>query len=124
MEALDRPYEPREARCHAVLPDGSRCANAAEPGEEYCGLPEHQALADLPTDEVSTNGAVTDDDVARPVAEAGGGESEGAELAEEQLVDNIEGATDADLAPDAFQHEPEAPGRSDDEDDSALDEGT
>ena len=123
MEAVERPYEPREGRCHAVLPDGSRCTNAAEPGEEYCGLPEHQALADLPTDEVTGNGAVTDDDAAGPVSEAGGGESEGAELAEQQLVENVEGAPDADLTADGFQLDPEEPGVPDDEDDSALDEG-
>ena len=127
MEALERPYEPRDGRCHAVLPDGSRCDNAAEPGEEYCGLPEHQALADLPTDEVIAATAPNGDEppeAMRAVEEAGGGESEGQELSEQQLVDNIEGATDADLAPDAFQNEPEAPGPPDDEDDSALDEGT
>jgi transcription termination/antitermination protein NusA len=123
MEALERPYEPREGRCHAILPDGSRCANAAEPGEEYCGLPDHQALADLPVDEVVGNGAVTEDDVTDPVVEAGGGVSEGAELTEQQLVENIEGAPEADLTPDAFQEEPEPPGPPEDEDDSALDEG-
>src|SRR4051794_2372224 len=47
-------------RCAAILSNGKRCPNAALPNSRYCGLPAHQALADLPTDEVApaaSNGA-------------------------------------------------------------------
>ncbi len=35
-------------RCAATLTNGKRCPNAALPGSHYCGVPAHQALADLP----------------------------------------------------------------------------
>lgn len=45
-------YGEDERRCHAVLEDGSRCPNPAEPGQPYCGLPDHQALADADSDRI------------------------------------------------------------------------
>ncbi len=44
--------EETQGRCAAVMSTGRRCPNAALPGSRYCGLDSHQALADLPTDEV------------------------------------------------------------------------
>jgi N utilization substance protein A len=40
-------------RCSAVLSNGKRCPNAALPGSKYCGVPAHQALANLPTQQVA-----------------------------------------------------------------------
>jgi transcription termination/antitermination protein NusA len=34
-------------RCSAILSNGKRCPNAALPGSKYCGVPAHQALADM-----------------------------------------------------------------------------
>ena len=34
-------------RCAAILSNGKRCPNAALPGTKYCGVPAHQALADV-----------------------------------------------------------------------------
>jgi N utilization substance protein A len=39
-------------RCAAILTSGRRCPNQALPGSRYCGLPAHQALAELGTDYV------------------------------------------------------------------------
>lgn len=33
------------SRCAALLSSGERCANAAKPGSEYCGIPAHQKQA-------------------------------------------------------------------------------
>ena len=35
-------------RCSATLSNGKRCPNSALTGSHYCGVPAHQALADLP----------------------------------------------------------------------------
>ena len=34
-----------DGRCKAVMKNGKRCPNMAEPDSEYCSLPHHQALA-------------------------------------------------------------------------------
>ena len=34
-------------RCAAILSNGKRCPNASLPGSKYCGVPAHQALADV-----------------------------------------------------------------------------
>jgi transcription termination/antitermination protein NusA len=56
-EEQESGYEEEETqgRCAAVMSTGRRCPNAALPGSRYCGLDSHQALADLPTDEVPAN---------------------------------------------------------------------
>jgi N utilization substance protein A len=46
-------------RCAAILSNGKRCPNTALPGSKYCGVPAHQAFADLPEAEaVETVGAL------------------------------------------------------------------
>ncbi len=40
-------------RCSAILSNGKRCPNAALPGSKYCGVPAHQALAELGTQQVA-----------------------------------------------------------------------
>jgi N utilization substance protein A len=34
-------------RCAAILANGKRCPNAALPGTRFCGVPAHQALAQV-----------------------------------------------------------------------------
>jgi N utilization substance protein A len=40
-------------RCSAILSNGKRCPNAALPGSKYCGVPAHQALANVETERVA-----------------------------------------------------------------------
>ena len=48
-------YEEEETsgRCAAVLSSGRRCPNSALSGSRYCGLPLHQALATIGSDNVA-----------------------------------------------------------------------
>ena len=50
---MDYDEEEMSGRCAAILSNGKRCPNSAEPGSRYCGLPAHQALADVEGDEVA-----------------------------------------------------------------------
>ena len=61
-EEQESGYEEDEVqgRCAAVMSTGRRCPNAALPGSRYCGLDPHQALANLPTDEVSAAAEASD----------------------------------------------------------------
>jgi N utilization substance protein A len=56
-EEQEQGYEEEETqgRCAAVMSTGRRCPNAALPGSRYCGLDSHQALADMPTDQIPAN---------------------------------------------------------------------
>jgi hypothetical protein len=68
---------------------GERRPNDAEFGDEERIAKEEEAAAD----EAGSIGGQRDDSVdeaERPVAEGGGGESEGAELSEEELIDEAE----------------------------------
>lgn len=51
-DIAETTYEEDEGGCHAVTEDGTRCPNPAEAGSRYCGLPDHQALADVDSDHV------------------------------------------------------------------------
>jgi transcription termination/antitermination protein NusA len=53
-----------DGRCAAVLSAGRRCPNAALPGSRYCGLPQHQALARFPTNQVTALGALSEAEIA------------------------------------------------------------
>jgi len=53
-----------DGRCAAVLSAGRRCPNAALPGSRYCGLPQHQALARFPTNQVTALGALSEVEIA------------------------------------------------------------
>jgi N utilization substance protein A len=62
----DIEYEGEEAadgRCMAVMTTGRRCPNAALQGSQFCGLPQHQALARFDTNQVTVVTALTDDEV-------------------------------------------------------------
>src|SRR3954462_610228 len=60
-EESELGYEDEDfsGRCAAILTNGKRCPNAALPNSRYCGLPAHQALAGVDTDQVA---AVADGD--------------------------------------------------------------
>jgi N utilization substance protein A len=63
----DIEYEGEEAadgRCKAVMTTGRRCPNAALQGSQYCGLPQHQALAKFGTNQVAVLGSLSDEEVA------------------------------------------------------------
>jgi transcription termination/antitermination protein NusA len=63
----DIEYEGEEAadgRCKAVMTTGRRCPNAALQGSQYCGLPQHQALAKFSTNQVAILGSLSDEEVA------------------------------------------------------------
>src|ERR687889_817580 len=76
-EESEGGYEEEDfsGRCAAILSNGKRCPNAALPGSRYCGLPAHQALADVEGDEVAatSNGdepaAEAEAELLEPVAE-------------------------------------------------------
>jgi N utilization substance protein A len=57
---MDYDEEEMSGRCAAILSNGKRCPNSADPGSRYCGLPAHQALVDQEGDEVA--GAASDDE--------------------------------------------------------------
>jgi N utilization substance protein A len=63
----DIEYEGEEAadgRCMAVLTTGRRCPNAALQGSQFCGIPQHQALARFGTNQVAVLSPLSDDEVA------------------------------------------------------------
>lgn len=99
MESLDRPYGDDEEAHRVVEPELTSASG--DPGE-----PTPNPTTDL------------DDRAGDPafqaVVEGGGGVSEGFEVAEGQLIDNVEDAPDADRTPDGF--DPADPGTDVDED--------
>jgi N utilization substance protein A len=63
----DIEYEGEEAadgRCMAVMTTGRRCPNAGLQGSQYCGLPQHQALARFSTNQVAVLSPLSDEEVA------------------------------------------------------------
>src|ERR671919_605940 len=63
----DIEYEGDEAadgRCKAVMTTGRRCPNAALQGSQFCGLPQHQALAKFHTNQVAVLAPLSDEEVA------------------------------------------------------------
>ena len=90
----DIEYEGEEAadgRCMAVMTTGRRCPNAALQGSQFCGLPQHQALARFSTNQVAVLSPLSDEEVATLAA----GEDDGqiktiVEKAESQFDENAE----------------------------------
>jgi transcription termination/antitermination protein NusA len=117
----DIEYEGEEAadgRCMAIMTTGRRCPNAALQGAQYCGLPQHQALARFSTNQVAVLTPLSDEEVAtladgdaddaavKPIvekAESQFDESAEAEEAEEpaQETEEAEEEAPAAEAPDA-----------------------
>jgi N utilization substance protein A len=56
--------EAADGRCMAIMTTGRRCPNAALQGSQYCGLPQHQALARFGTNQVAVLGPLSDEEVA------------------------------------------------------------
>src|SRR5690349_4187810 len=87
----DIEYEGEEAadgRCMAVMTTGRRCPNAALQGSQFCGLPQHQALAKFSTNQVAVLGSLSDEEVAT-VANGDAGDAE-----VKSLVERAEGQFD------------------------------
>jgi N utilization substance protein A len=87
----DIEYEGADAadgRCMAVLTTGRRCPNASLEGSQYCGLPQHQALARFKTNQVAVLAPLGDDEVAT-LADADADES-----AVKSIVERAEGEFD------------------------------
>jgi N utilization substance protein A len=114
QEEEEIEYEGEEAadgRCMAILANGRRCPNAVLEGSHYCGLPQHQALARLGTNQVAVLASLSEDEVAT-LADADADESAVAELvkrAEESFDEEApaaEASADADRSEEAA--EPEA----------------
>jgi N utilization substance protein A len=107
----DIEYEGEEAadgRCMAVMTTGRRCPNAALQGAQFCGLPQHQALARFSTNQVAVLSPLSDEEVTT-LADSDADESavkEIVEKAESQFDESAE-AGEAE-APEADE-EAEAP---------------
>src|ERR687898_346954 len=107
-------YEGEEAadgRCMALMTTGRRCPNAALQGAQFCGLPQHQALARVSTNQVAVLSPLRDEEVTT-LADADADESAVKEIVEkaESQFDESTGAgeTAEDEAPEAEQETPEA----------------
>ena len=110
----DIEYEGEEAadgRCMAVMTTGRRCPNAALQGAQFCGLPQHQALARFSTNQVAVLSPLSDEEVTT-LADADADESavkEIVEKGESQFDESTEaGETAEDEAPEG-EEEAEAP---------------
>ena len=91
-----------DGRCAAVLSAGRRCPNASLPGSRYCGLPQHQALARLATNQVTVLSALSGSEVATLAAQDAD-EAEVARLAakaEAAFGEETSDVPDADEVPD------------------------
>ncbi len=109
----DIEYEGEEAadgRCMAVMTTGRRCPNAALQGSQFCGLPQHQALARFGTNQVAVLGPLSDEEVATV---AGGDADDAAvkaivEKAESQFDESAESEEPEPDEPEEAE-EPEEP---------------
>jgi transcription termination/antitermination protein NusA len=98
----DIEYEGEEAadgRCMAVMTTGRRCPNAALQGSQFCGLPQHQALARFGTNQVAVLSPLSDEEVST-LADA-----DGDEAAVKEIVEKAEGQFDESAG--AEEPEPE-----------------
>ncbi len=110
----DIEYEGEEAadgRCMAVMTTGRRCPNAALQGSQFCGLPQHQALAKFSTNQVAVLGSLSDEEVAT-IANGDTGDSEVkglVERAEGQFDESAEAEEPEADEPEAEEAEVEEP---------------
>ncbi|MGA8925729.1 MAG: transcription termination factor NusA [Solirubrobacterales bacterium] len=106
----DIEYEGEEAadgRCMAVMTTGRRCPNAALPGSQFCGLPQHQALARFSTNQVAVLSPLSDDEVAT-LSDTAADEAAVKAIVEkaESQFDESAGADEETLAEDAEEEAP------------------
>jgi transcription termination/antitermination protein NusA len=110
----DIEYEGEEAadgRCMAVMTTGRRCPNAALQGAQFCGLPQHQALARFSTNQVAVLSPLSDEEVTT-LADADADESavkEIVEKAESQFDEAAEAEEAAEEEAPEAEEEAEAP---------------
>jgi len=107
----DIEYEGEEAadgRCKAVMTTGRRCPNAGLQGSQFCGLPQHQALARFSTNQVAVLSPLSDEEVAT-LADSDADESAVKPIVEkaESQFDESAGAEEAE-AEEEPREEPEA----------------
>jgi len=100
----DIEYEGEEAadgRCMAIMTTGRRCPNAALQGSQYCGLPQHQALARFGTNQVAVLGPLSDDEVATLA------DSDADDAAVKPIVEKAESQFDEDAGSEEAEPEEE-----------------
>jgi transcription termination/antitermination protein NusA len=126
----DIEYEGEEAadgRCMAIMTTGRRCPNAALQGSQYCGLPQHQALARFSTNQVAVLTPLSDEEVATL---AGGDADESAvkpivEKAESQFDESAEAEEPEETeSADAEEPEAEAPEEPSEDEEPAEEESS
>ena len=115
----DIEYEGEEAadgRCMAVMTTGRRCPNAALQGSQFCGLPQHQALARFSTNQVAVLSPLSDDEVAT-LSDTAADETAVKAIVEkaESQFDESAGADEETPAEDAEEEEP-SPDEAQDDD--------
>ena len=115
----DIEYEGEEAadgRCMAVMTTGRRCPNAALQGSQFCGLPQHQALARFSTNQVAVLSPLSDDEVAT-LSDTAADEAAVKAIVEkaESQFDESAGAEEETPAEDAEEEEP-SPDEAQDDD--------
>jgi N utilization substance protein A len=119
----DIEYEGEEAadgRCMAVMTTGRRCPNAALQGSQFCGLPQHQALARFSTNQVAVLSPLSDDEVATL------SDTDADQAAVKAIVEKAESQFDesagADEEAPAEDAEEEAPAEDAEEEEASPDE--
>jgi N utilization substance protein A len=100
-EEADMVYDEEEmsGRCAAILSNGKRCPNAALPQSRYCGLPAHQALADVEGDQVTSP---ADDPVVIEATDDGSFDEGADEVAAEAEAVDVDDELDAEDANEEF----------------------
>src|SRR4051794_27259954 len=101
----DIEYEGEEAadgRCMAVLTTGRRCPNAALQGSQFCGIPQHQALARFSTNQVAVLSPLSDVEVATLA------DSDADQAAVKPLVEKEESQFDDNAPTEEPEEAPEA----------------
>jgi transcription termination/antitermination protein NusA len=119
----DIEYEGEEAadgRCKAVMTTGRRCPNAALQGSQFCGLPQHQALAKFHTNQVAVLAPLSDEEVAT-IANGDAGDAEIKALVDRAESQFDEGAETDEPQPEEAE-EPEAEGGEPAGEETAADE--
>jgi N utilization substance protein A len=84
-------------RCAAILSNGKRCPNASLPGSKYCGVPAHQALADVPggAGAVDVGAELTQAEIQQEEAAVAVAEAEPVEELSAGAETMVDGAADA-----------------------------
>jgi N utilization substance protein A len=122
----DIEYEGEEAadgRCMAVMTTGRRCPNAALQGSQFCGLPQHQALARFSTNQVAVLSPLSDDEVAT-LSDTAADEAAVKAIVEkaESQFDESAGADEENPAEDAEEEAPAEDAEEEPSPDEAQDE--